>query len=229
MKTVITHFSWLEGTDANGESYWSKTAKWLLYLRGIKRHLGFKDVVLFDNGSSMECLRRTGGEILDHNFAMVHPGLPWFKVVSLPPLHRGPGFDYPFVWRGVHMVRELFDDYDKVVVLDHDSYILSQKLAEFVAQRTTGYTALWCPRYNFPECNLQVLCRDFHPEYRRWTRGDFMRRNGLCMETTLPLTFVEKNFVSDRWGEEAEPQRPGMDFYSQCRLKTPMRFVESPA
>lgn len=224
MNTVITHISWVDGFDCHGASYYERTRKWLDYYRGIKKEIGWTDIILLENGSRWESLQDLGCTMRDEDLVPMRHELHDQHAVWFPNLKRGDAFDYPYVWRAVFFIRKLFQYYDKVLVIDNDSFILSRKLADFVRDCNSGWRALWCPRYGFPECNLQVICRDAFPLYESFTEGDYNRMNGHCMETTLPLTHVHKEFVADRFGEDGTEQKPGMDFYSQCRLSTPMRF-----
>ena len=139
-----------------------------------------------------------------------------FSIVNAQPhLKRGADWYYPNVWRAYQYIRdELFQQYDKVIFLATDAYICSQRLADYIEALDSGWTALWCAKWNFPATEIQVImkgCKAFDDFFA----GDPMRYNGACEEITVPLTHVERGFTGDRYGETETPYVAGMDWYSQ--------------
>lgn len=227
MRTVITCVTWFDGKDAEGYSYADRMRKYVDYYLPLKEELGFDEFMFVDNGSSYDTLSRFGCSRLDsetfHHRTFGHPSI---KAVVLENLKRYGNYDYPYVWRFVYFVKKLFDHYDKVLIIDSDSFVLTKRLANFVRDTDTKWRSLWCPKYLMPECNLQVICNDAYNYYRNFADGDFMRYNGVdIMERLLPIQKIETRFVSDRYGDDGlVEQTPEMDFYSQCKLPIKMVF-----
>jgi hypothetical protein len=214
--TAVTHISWLDGKDAFGDSYWDRTKKWLDYYLPLREKLGFDDVILFDNGSAKATC--------DSFINMYSPHLWIFRNENIKRCYD-TNYDYPYVWRFVWMVKNLFDNYDRVLVIDNDSFILSQRLATYVREKNSGWTSLYSPRHQMPECNLQIICRDAYRAYREFTNGNWEDVKDRCMETSLPVT-VEHGFVADRFGETDRRPDATIDFFSQARLPLKVKFYE---
>jgi len=166
-------------------------------------------VILLDNGSSPETCER---------FAAKHG----IEVVNLQPhLVRGEGHSYPSVWRLYWQIKSLLERYEKLYFLATDAYILSQRLIDRLEAINDGWTALWCPVYECPASEIQVItrgCREFENFFAGECNPD--RFNGLWEEISLPFTRVIKGLWGDRFGEFKPTApfigyEPGMDFYSQ--------------
>jgi hypothetical protein len=207
--TAIVSTSWLEPNP-----YFLRTLKWLRHLR----ELGLDgDILFLDNGSSAERIadfrRRAGG--LD------------FDVLAFPETYRRLSLtDYLYEWRVLYAFRGLFDQagVDRVIWIANDFFIRSQRLCDWLAAEARGWSALWCPRYAFPESGLQVIVRGC-PQFDDFVRdGDFACRNGELMEHVLPFTHVERAFVGDRYRETRDDPPPPhpIDFIAQLRLEDPI-------
>jgi hypothetical protein len=217
MKTICVSSTWLDGIDKNGDEYLHRLGKYLAFYRPLKNVLGIDEFLFVDNGSQ-------------HTNPLLLPAANDYRITSLQPnLKRGEHFDYPYVWRYYFYLSNLFIyyAYDKILIIEDDTFILSQRLADYVREKKTGWTAMWCPRYEFPECNLQILCRDSFGVYEEFTRGNFMKMNGKCFETTAPFTHVEKGFHGNRWGEERIEPAQDADYYCQTPLDMTLRFSPS--
>lgn len=228
-KSCVFLACFLNGNDQNGESYFERYKKFLKFYRGpIKKEIGFSDFVLVDNASDVNKLKDLGGSIYGEDDQLLMQGSPDLNILRYEAHYkRGPiGHDYPYGWRMVFAARRILSQYEKVIFIDSDGFVLSRKLAHWIRDIRTGWRALWCERHHFPEGNLHVLTEDAYPLFKEFTEGDFMRHNGKCMELTLPFTHIDKGFVAERFGEEGTKQRADMDFYAQCWLKTNMEFKE---
>jgi hypothetical protein len=131
-----------------------------------------------------------------------------------PDINGAASWDYKNVWRCYQYIRdELLPRYEKVIFLATDAYICSQRLVDYIEALDSGWTALWSAKYNFPATEIQVIVRGCKA-FDDFFAGDPLRYNGLCEETTVPLTHVERGFVGDRYGETQEPYT-GQDYYTQ--------------
>ncbi len=196
----------LDGDNERGESRSQLFAKYLNFYEAIQEQLGIAQIVVVLNG------------------CVVTKKSPFFRFVAYSDLlPRGLGYHYPYGWRMLYTARMFLHEYDKIIFLDVDGFILTKRLANWVRDLNTGWQALWCPKYKFPDANLMVLCKDSFDDFRHFTRGDYTDHLGLCMEKTLPFTHIERSFNADRYGEWRAPSE-GVDFYAQCPLDMEMRF-----
>jgi len=105
--------------------------------------------------------------------------------------------------------------YDKIIHIESDAFVLSDRLWKYLYDIKEGWEVLWCPRYNMPENAIQVICKDSFPEFRQ--QADRFKdgiRQGI-IENLLPYKKINKDFVGDRYGEIGLPFSNKMDYYCQ--------------
>lgn len=221
MKTCLFLSCYLDGLDHLGDYRITRYEKYISYYRPLKERLGFSKFVFIDNGSSMSSLRTLEGLVgFDDVVLFRHP--------DHLPRDRNKPHHYPFGWRMIFSARKFLDDFDRIVFLDSDSFVLSEKLANWVKHTLTGWQTIWCARYRMPEGNISILNRDVYSDFKEWTGDDYekflTKYLGRMMEVRLPFTYVDKDFICDRFGDTRELQRPEMDFYGQCPVDIPLKF-----
>ncbi len=208
MKTVLVVPCWLQ--DAN---YLAKTIKWLDYYERQCVDLKFNDIVLLENASSfsrMKHIKTASPRTLIQRFTEHMP--------------RTGHLEYPYLWRADYFFKELFKEYDKIVYMDNDMYLISKKAVTLVNYFDSGWMSFYCPRHNFPETGIQVVTRD-SKAYKDFvgdlTQEEFIKKyNGQTMETTLPLTNIIKDLNGDRHSETGTIlQQRGWDFSMQVPLE----------
>src|SRR5579862_3082367 len=96
--------------------------------------------------------------------------------------------------------------------------LLSCRHHLYLESLRSGWTALWCPRYQSPATEISVItrCKAFEDFFA----GDCdpFKYNGLHEEITVPFSHCEKLFVGDRYSEfehAARVYKPEMDYYTQ--------------
>lgn len=196
MRSVIVTHCWLENPL---EGYMGKDGKCRRLRRFHHHYNGIHDLIVFDNGSSPETVAKYG-----------------INITSLQPhLPRGDMLTYPAVWRVYDQIKRVLEDYEKVIFLATDAYILSQRLIDYIEALDSGWTALWSPKYNFPATEIQVIVRGC----KAFEEFDFLgQQPGMPPEELrVPLTHIEKGFIGDRYGEFAEPCPPlaMLDYFTQ--------------
>lgn len=143
-------------------------------------------------------------------------------------LPTGKDLDYPYCWRSLYFVRwvAMSGQWDKIIMIDNDAFVLSKRLADYLKAVDTGWTSLWCERWKFPESSLTVICRDAFSILNEFCVDDFRFHNGKKMEEVTPFTNVEKRFVGDRYGEESPPRKQdeSMDYYCQKPTSINVKF-----
>ena len=115
-------------------------------------------------------------------------------------------------------------EYSKIIHLESDAFVLTPRLAEQILSLQNGWTALWCPSWNFAESAIQVICQDCFAELEKLSkREDGCRApwhvKGFA-EKLLPFTRVVKEpFQGDRYSEYRSNYRTDADYVCQSRLE----------
>jgi hypothetical protein len=142
-------------------------------------------------------------------------------------LTRTAHLEYPYCWRGLYYCRDLFQEYDynKVIHLNNDVFIISEKLANYIRdyKEEDGWWCPWCPKHGFKECDLQVIISTC-PYYWRVTSPPYLQYNGRAMENVIEASH-EKDWIGDRHSEYGIlEQQPGWDFSCQVKLDTKIEW-----
>lgn len=212
MKTAIITTQWL-GT----EDYIQKSVKFYKYYTQtqVQEWLGNPDIWVCDNASKSTDTDNLFTYLSDPIASKLK--FKWFHKHYTRTAH----LEYPYCWRALYFARELFQeyDYDKVIFMNNDSFIISQNYMEYIKNFKSGYIVPWCPKHGFPECEIQIITKDSQ-KYWEMTRKPYLNYNGQHMEDIIPGT-VEKQWIGDRHSENGIMlQQPDWDFSTQVRLKT---------
>jgi hypothetical protein len=130
------------------------------------------------------------------------PGLP-LMVRFEDHLGLQPGRCFPGWWRSfVHSVA-VARHYGctRIIHIESDAYVLTRRMQGFLMSRTAGWTAMWCPRWNFPESAIQVICEDQFDAMQRLAEGGWDRFAGAFAERLLPFTDVVREPHGNRYSE----------------------------
>lgn len=75
---------------------------------------------------------------------------------------------------------------------------------------------------------IQVICKDEFDSFREFASCGYheLSKKGLA-EKVIPFTYIERRFVGDRYGEKADKQIEGVDYFCQTKLDT-MITAENP-
>lgn len=208
MKTCLVTTCWLDN-----EEYLTKTNKWIKYYT----ELDIADtIILLDNASSFENIKNleTGkGNVVVQRFTN--------------HIKRESHLSYGYLWRAVRFFEELLKEYDKVIYMDNDFYILSEKMLNHVVSVENVYESPYCSRHNFPETGLQVITKN-NPYYYTFKTSNeakfnnLEQFNGLTMELELPV-FANRDFIGDRYSEYTIIP-DNADFAAQVRLEDEVTF-----
>lgn len=199
----------------NDPVFFERTVRWINYYLNQPHNLQFKDIVLLDNASDVSKIKTL--QFMVDNKVKVHS----FR----DHLPRTSHLEYPYLWRAVDYFKRLLNDYDRVVYMDNDFFLLSSKMCSHINELKNTWWSPYCIKYQFPETGLQVVTKDYLP-YLEFVKSPYMSYNGRCMETTLPVT-VDKTFSGDRYSEYPGPfiQTEFMDFAAQMRLEDKVGFL----
>ncbi len=214
-KTILFSLCWV------GEPHRLKRyEKWLDYNLKNQSTLGWDEIILVDNASPFEELRKLGGRIYNATtgeLLEINGDRP-IKIYRFHEfLARISIWDYPYCWRGLEYMQQhiIGPEVDKIICLDSDFYALTYKIADYIKNLTTGWVAFWCPKYGFPETAFHVICKDAFSTVQRFPIPSYSHYKYATMEVLLPFTLVNKDFIGDRYGEGDLPQTVEMDFYGQ--------------
>jgi len=105
--------------------------------------------------------------------------------------------------------------FDKLIHVESDACLISARLADYMNALTSGWTALWCPRYRFPESAIQAICADRLDSAHAFFSEPYARHIGKQHETMLPFSRVERDFVGDRYGDYAASVPRRADYAAQ--------------
>ncbi len=161
-------------------------------------------------------------------------------------LGRASIFDFPGWHRSFTFAAAYADrnGFDKIVHVESDSFIVSDRLRLHINDIDEGWTALWCPSHGFPEPCIQVIAGGGLARFRTFCTVPHAALKGGAYEHRIPFTATERGFVGDRYGEYLPYVPVEADFVAQARdadasyywwLKVPTtapgqdaRFVETP-
>lgn len=214
MSTILWTTSFLEGEDKSGSSRLARTVKFLDYYLNIQGELQFDRILLLDNASPDDLWKQLTDsfdfESIRFNLRLNHGGGDW----------------YPYCWRGLYAMNHYIQTSraKKLIYIDSDSFVLSRRMADWINDANTGWQSVWCKRYNFPEASIHIINEDAFPLFLEFTKGDYMEHCGKKMELVLPFTHINKELDCDRYGETFDPVKPGIDFFSQAHVNTPLEF-----
>ena len=207
MRTCIVTTTFLEP-----EERFKKTEKFLDYYLAKTKY----DIIVLDNHSPRAELDKLRDKYEPTDSHRV-------TIVSLEPHYNRPShLDYKYLWRAVHFLQHMFVNYEKIIYMDNDFYMVSDKMFEYVASLDSGWTTFYCQEHVFPETGCHVLLEC--PEYDDFIDMDqeafIYKYNGKTMEDTLPVTHVERNMLGDRYGElHNKPDKSIVDFWAQATLE----------
>lgn len=194
MRTLIFCTSYLD----NEESWTLRYKPWLQYHRKIGLDGNF--ICLIDDGGSY-CPRNINIFTPDGNSSS--PNSPEFIYRFKNRLGRQSLTSYPGWWRSFFFATPLAMDLnmDRIIHIESDAYILSEKLIRHIQSISTGWTTLWSEHFRLPETAIQIICKDQFPKIAELSKHSPEFLSGKFAENILPFTEVNKSFVGDRYGE----------------------------
>lgn len=110
--------------------------------------------------------------------------------------------------------------FDKIIHIESDAFLISDRAVRFFNETNQGWTALWCARHRWPESTLQIINRDRFGSCEAFFSNPYSAHLGepyRAIETLIPCTSIQKNLIGDRYGEESDTVPFGADYVSQVR------------
>lgn len=208
----------------------SRYSKWCGYYVPRAGEFGASHVFLIDDGTPLSRLRKLKIPIVNAE-GPLPDNLPGKVVIFRFPKRYGRSSIsvYPGWWRSFSFSSQLARNYgfEKILHIESDAYVLSHRMAKTLRAIGAGWNVLWCPRWKFPECSIQIIGKDSIPALSRYWRAGRKfwfkdRDNSEFAERILPFTNIIKSFRGDRFGEYRRTVPANVDFL--CQAVAPMRF-----
>lgn len=210
MKVLLLAPMYLEGIG------YERYDKWLSYYIPLKDKLGYTDILFVDNASNPELIDK-----LEAKYPIkVIRKTKFFGRLSANAYgywHRAFANGYKYA---------IDNNYDKVIHIDSDVYLFTDRICEYVKNTNTGYVGFWCDIHNYPETIFHILGKDQFQNAEQFMREDFLEYYPYDIaETRVPFTHIEKNFIGDRFPEKGlNIQQPEWDFCGQCLVSMDVKF-----
>jgi hypothetical protein len=216
MKTLIFCTSFARARDTWNARY----RRWVDAIRASALHVN--QILIVDDGSPVlpnwpdVTVVHEGGTQQPEQLACSDPLVLYHFVDNLG---RKEIYDFPGWYRsfsfGCRYAKS--HGFDKVIHLESDAYLTSYRMQNYANILAGGWTALWCPKYNFPEIAVQIIAGqeiDDLAAFMSVPYSKYIRKNH---ELMLPFTYVEKNFVGDRYGESMRDIPREADYAAQVQ------------
>jgi len=125
--------------------------------------------------------------------------------------------DYPGWFRSFSFAAEYAKkfNYKKIIHIESDIFLMSDKIVNYINSLTSGWTSFPCRRHGFPESGIQIICEDQLDNFYNFCEKGYDEYRGLAIETILPFTSVQNEFIGDRYGEYLDAPPKNVDYCSQ--------------
>ncbi|ROL60861.1 class I SAM-dependent methyltransferase, partial [Bacteroidetes/Chlorobi group bacterium ChocPot_Mid] len=211
-------------------SHFDRYINWIKYYWSKKDLLGTRNLVIIDDGSDIKKISKLKNYVseLAIPFEIYNAeelpdslieGINWIrfnKHLGRINLYTNPGW-----WRSFSFASVLLEkyNYDKVIHLESDTFIISVKLFKFIYEDKSGWTTLWSNYCKFPETCVQIIqkknikpLRYVYDNPSLWSKAK--TNSWFIAEFVLPFTNIVKSFVGDRYGEDWCPEIPANADYA---------------
>jgi hypothetical protein len=105
--------------------------------------------------------------------------------------------------------------FTKVVHIESDAFLVSNRAVDYFNAVTEGWIALWCPRWSRPETGLQIIAGAAMQTYLELAQRDVESYAGVVVEDDLPFTHVDHTLRGDRYGEYTDQVPYDADYSMQ--------------
>jgi hypothetical protein len=177
---------------------------WLQYYIPRINILGAEKIILLDNASDVALMDQLKAEINHHPLVEIH------RYDEHIP--RKSFLEYGYVWRAIWEFKNI--PYEKIVYMDNDFYLFTDKIFDYIRNLDSGWTCFWCPKYGFAETACNILVKGYTP-YDKFVSGPWEPHNGTYMEKVLPTSSREKQFIGDRYSEYPMDVPENADYAAQ--------------
>lgn len=213
MKACIVTTIWL-----GDEVYKQKLIKLLGYYLTQCKDLKFSEIIVIDNASDEKEIQKIEALTI---------GEPVRFIRNSEHFDRPSHLSYKYLWRAVYTLKDILKQYDKIIYIDSDFYILSSKMTDYINNLNSDWTTFWCPKHGFCETGCHVLVKGtkaFDNFVNKSWEVFVQDNNGKVMETRLSVTNINKDIIGDRYSEYPKAIPDYADFSAQTLLETKVKF-----
>ena len=203
MKTLLFAPLFIDGFER-----FERNKQWLDYMGKWASRLNYDELYYVDNASNI-CYLFEFEQLLTPNIK-IHK----FYSRLLRNTHNAYGYWYSAFAQAIKYAKQ--NDFDKIVHIDTDVYLLTPQIYEYVNNIRSGWSCFWSEIHQFPESTFQIICKDQFNQAETFFTRDFLKFYPDAMaEKEIPFTNVIKQFKGDRYGEKGLEQSNDMDYYGQ--------------
>jgi hypothetical protein len=105
--------------------------------------------------------------------------------------------------------------FDRVVYVESDAFLISERARAFVAEVKDGWVAPWSAQLGMPELALSVAEGDGLRRLAQFARQPYDTLAARAHESAVPFTGVEKGLVGGRFSATAVPVPRNADYATQ--------------
>jgi hypothetical protein len=125
-----------------------------------------------------------------------------------------PGWHRSFAFGALYAKEHGFE---KVIHLESDAHIVSERLRRHINALTEGWVVLWAGKYNMPELAIQVAAGAAIDDYASFALEPYQNMINKVHEFIPPYTQIEEYFIGDRYGEHLVDIPDNADYASQVQ------------
>jgi hypothetical protein len=204
--------------------YYSWDVRYRIWIEAIRRSsLVYDQILLVDDGSAelpgwndVKVIHDSDGLLCGAPLVIRHFG----TSLGRPRPGYVPGWVRSFF--SVAQYAEI-NGFTKIIHLEADAFLITQRAVDYVNGLHDGWSTVWCARHQWPESALQVVAGSGLRAFRALAEKPVEEFAGACIEWTLPFTYVERDLMGDRYGEEGRKPPRAADWCSQA---APPKFAD---
>lgn len=132
-----------------------------------------------------------------------------------PNLGRPSHHDHAGFFRSFFQLPEYLTNAKKVIWLEWDFCIVSQRLLDWICNIETGWRTVWCPQFNFPESSLQIICLDQLESFKQFRKRWIDMPKTVEIERHIPFTEVNRSFIGGRYSDVGKSPPADADYVAQ--------------
>jgi hypothetical protein len=211
LKTLIFCTGW-------SPENWKLYERWLNHIRQSK--LQCNQIIIPDDGSPtlpdfQDC------QIITGDLPESQPNSN--TVIYHWPIHLGrpSHLNYPGWFRSFMFIPSYVAKYGfkKVIHIEVDAYLTSERIQNYANHIADGWVTFWCPKHNFAEPAIQIIAGSALDNYCQLSKLPYELFINKHAEDYLPFTFINKEFIGDRYGEYLPKVPAHADYAGQIHLE----------
>ena len=220
MRSFIFCTSFISNQNDNLSS--ARWERWIRFYDERKHLFGAERIFLIDDASPVENIS-SDIHVIDAEVPLpteLPDGPVMFRFNNHFGRHSMTIF--PGWWRSFTFSSQIAKHYSflKIIHCESDAFVLTNKLASYIKHIEAGWVSFWCPRFNFPESAIQVICRDSLADFEKfYLYGRSLWVQGVFPERIFPFTRIEKRFIGDRYGEYMDDYPYHVDYVCQSSAR----------